>query len=347
MDFERYQRQLALPEISVADQVRLGAARVMVVGAGGLGCAALPYLAGAGVGHVAIIDNDTVSISNLHRQVLYTDGDVGQSKAELAAASARALNPDIEVVARVERLGAGTDFSGFDLIIDGSDNFETKSLLNDVSVREGIVLISGSVQQFGGQIGVFAGWAADRPCYHCLFPKLPSDARNCNDAGILGSVAGLGGVHQAHVALCHLLGIGDFEAGNVFSFDFMVMRMQRLRLPKDDDCSVCKDGQGVYSEQKKESFMSELVSLEELNKIEHVVVDVRTDAEVAADPIIGANGAVIHMEVSSVPARYEELPTDTMLAFVCAGNVRSVKAAEYLDGVGYGQARCVLDKFSV
>jgi molybdopterin/thiamine biosynthesis adenylyltransferase len=190
MNFKRYQRQLALPEIAVADQVRLGRARVMVVGAGGLGCAALPYLAGAGVGSLTIIDNDTVSISNLHRQVLYKDDEVGQSKAECAAASAAALNPDIEVEARCERLSAETDFSGFDLIIDGSDNFETKSLLNDVSVREGITLISGSVQQFGGQIGVFAGYAAGRPCYQCLFPQLPSDAQCCGAGRCVSGACG-------------------------------------------------------------------------------------------------------------------------------------------------------------
>jgi len=340
----RYIRQLALPEISPAQQARLAAAHVAVVGAGGLGAAALPYLAAAGVGHITIYDYDTVCISNLHRQTIYQDAQEGQNKAEAAAAYCRALNPEIEVLAKPERFDRGAE--GFDLILDGSDNFETKTLLNAVSIKSGVPLISASVNQWRGQIGVFAGFAAGAPCYHCLFPELPSDARNCNESGILGTSAGLSGMWQAHVALCFLLGLENVSVGQVLSFDFMNFRMQNLRVEKDASCPHCKDGQADWTAYKAENKMAALISLEELNTRDHIVVDVRADWEIEADPIKGARGEVIHMEITSVPSRYEELPKDKLLAFVCAGNVRSAQAAQYLEALGYENV-CILDKFSI
>lgn len=343
MDFERYQRQLALPEINPAQQRRLGKAQVLVVGAGGLGSAAIPYLAGGGIGHISIIDYDTISISNLHRQVIYQDGQAGQGKAELAAAHCKSLNPDVEVAAIAEKLEAGFDVSGFDLILDGSDNFETKVLLNEMSIEQRVPLISASVNRFEGQIGVFAGYAAEQPCYHCLFPELPTDARNCNEAGILGTAVGIVGMWQAHLALCFLLGIGEAVPGTVLSFDLKEFRMRKLKLPKNENCDVCRDGQADWIEKRGEKTMAEMLSMEELRARDHIIVDVRTAEEIEADPIEGA----LHMELSTVPTRYQELPTDKLLAFVCAGNVRSVQAAEYLQGIGFDADICVLDKFSI
>ena len=343
MNIERYQRQLALPEISVAQQAALGELRIALIGAGGLGSASLPVLAAAGVGHISIFDDDVVSVSNLHRQTIYKDCEAGQSKAELAAAYARGLNPDIEVLGHAERLSAESDLSGFDLLLDGSDNFETKATLNRISIKEAIPLISASVNQWQGQIGVFAGYASDRPCYHCLFPELPSDARNCNEAGILGSSAGLTGVYQAHLALCYVLGVGDVVPGDVLTFDFKNFRMQKLYLQKDASCAHCKGGQEEWQPlQTQENKMVDLISMDDLKAHDHIIVDVRTDAELEADPIEGA----LHMEVSTVPQRHEELPKDKLLAFVCAGNVRSAQAAEYLQGLGYENV-IVLDKFSL
>ncbi len=336
----RYARQLALPEISSAQQERLGASHIVMVGAGGLGAAALPYLAAAGIGKITIIDNDTVSISNLHRQTIYQDGEAGQGKAEAAAQYCRALNPDIEVIAIAERFDGV--LPSCDLILDGSDNFETKSALNEASIKMGVPLIAASVNQWQGQVGVFAGFAKGGPCYHCLFPELPSDARNCNEAGILGTSAGLTGMWQAHMALCFLLGLENVRAGQVLSFDFKHFRMQSVSLNKDENCAHCREGQAQWTPYKAENKMSELISMSELAKKKHLIVDVRTAGEIAADPIEGA----LHMEVSTVPSRYDELPRDTLLAFVCAGNVRSVQAVEYLSALGFDNV-CVLDKFSI
>lgn len=342
---ERYKRQLALPDISMADQQRLGKTHIAMIGAGGLGCAALPYLAAAGVGHISIYDDDNISRSNLHRQTLYKDSQISSNKAELAAQYARDLNPEIQVGAYPKRFDDGDiNRVRFDILFDGSDNFETKTLLNTLSIKHEIPLISASVNQWQGQIGYFAGFAKDYPCYHCLFPELPDDARNCNEAGILGTSAGLTGMYQVHLLLLALLGKPTAQPGTVLTFDFAGMRMQTLHLKKDKTCPHCKDAEIDWAPQKETQDMVEMISMTELSEKEHIIVDVRRDDEIAVDPIMSDN--LIHMEVSTVPKRHEELPKDKLLAFVCAGNVRSVQAAEYLQGLGYDNV-IVLDKFSV
>ena len=341
LNLERYQRQLALPEISITDQQRLSETHLLIVGAGGLGSAALPYLAAAGIGHITIYDHDSVSISNLHRQTLYKDAQDGQNKAELAAAYARDLNPDIEIIAKTEKITTETKIESFDLILDGSDNFETKTMLNQISIDTKTPLISASVNQWAGQIGIFAGYAKNAPCYHCLFPKLPADARNCNEAGILGTSAGICGMYQAHLTLCLLLGIGDCRPGTLLTFDFKTFRIQNLNVNKDPSCPHCKNATEEFTPNKKETKMVELISMAELAKKDHIIVDVRTTEEITADPINNA----LHMELTTIPSHYEELPKDKLLAFVCAGNIRSAQAAEYLGAMGY--KTCVLDKFSL
>ena len=344
INLERYARQLALPDIDLADQKRLSETRIMIIGAGGLGAASLPYLAAAGIGHITILDHDTVSISNLHRQTIYKDAQNGQSKAKLAAQYARDLNPDINIIARTEKLTRETNCDDFDLLIDGTDNFETKTLLNEVSVHTHTPLISASVNQWQGQAAIFAGYAKTAPCYHCLFPALPTDARNCNEAGILGTAAGITGLYQAHLTLGYLLGLPDITAGTLLCFDYKTLRMQKLTLPKDPSCPVCKDGNAALTTYKKDkNTMAEMLSYQALKDQEHIIVDVRTTDEVNADPI---DGDVIHMELTTVPAKHDQLPKDKLLAFVCAGNVRSVQAAQYLEGLGYTNV-CILDKFSL
>lgn len=345
LENDRYARQLALPEIGITEQQRLNNASIAVIGAGGLGCAALPYLTAAGVGHITIYDDDTISLSNLHRQTLFKDAEQGQNKAEIAAAHCRALNPTITITAIPERF-SNEDERRHDLIIDGSDNFETKTLLNAVSIKFKIPLISASVNQWAGQIGIFAGFATNKPCYHCLFPNLPSDARNCNEAGILGTSAGITGMYQAHLALCFLMAMNDYDPGRILSFDFKTLRMQNLTLEKDTNCRHCKDSNTKWIKNKQEKKMAELISMQDLNEKEHIIVDVRTDGEILSDPIPAPKDNLIHMELQTIPSRYEELPKDTLLAFVCAGNIRSVQAAEYLKGIGYDNI-CILDKFSI
>lgn len=244
-----------------------------------------------------------------------------------------------------ERLSASNVLpQKYDLIFDGSDNFETKSLLNDLSITTKTPLISASVNQYAGQCGIFAGHAADKPCYHCLFPALPSDARNCNEAGVLGTAAGLTGLYEAHMAILFLAGLDGAAPGDFLSFDFKTHRLQRITATKDSACAHCaKTGKNwTHPKEKEFTRMIEMLSMEALKPKDHVIIDVRTSGEIETDPIEGA----LHIEVSEIPARHEELPKDKLLAFVCAGNVRSVQAAEYLSALGYDNV-VVLDKFSL
>jgi len=342
LNIERYQRQLALPEIGPRQQERLLRSKIIVVGAGGLGCAALPYLCGAGVGSITIIDHDTVSLSNLHRQTLFAQADIGENKAALAAQKMQALNPEIEITPIDQRITSDNALSiteGADIILDGSDNFETKSLLNAVSIQTGIPLISASVNQWQGQIGYFNGYYKDAPCYHCLFQELPGDARNCNEAGILGTSAGMTGMYQAHMALCALLGLDFCAPGDILTFDFKTLRQTRLKLAKDPNCVHCRNAQN----EKKEHDMSsdkpiELVHPKDLQGDDVLIVDVRTQEELDEKSYPGA----LHMELTTVPSRYQELPKDKRLAFVCAGNVRSAQAAAFVQAMGYENI-CIYD----
>lgn len=335
-DWDRYARQMALPDITPAHQERLKNTRLVMVGAGGLGAPALPYLAAAGVGDITIIDHDAVDRSNLHRQTIYKDAHAGRNKAALAAAYLRELNPAIKVRA-VETKLEKNDLPPCDLILDGSDNFKTKDLLNEISIETGTPLISASVNRFEGQIGVFSGAYASAPCYRCLHPDLPDQARNCNQAGILGTSAGITGLYQAHFALCYSLGIGDIREGAVLALDLKSMRGRLLTLPADPDCAICSQRKTRIL---KEKFMKEipLVARTDL-KENHVVIDVREDHELVADPIRN----VIHIPLGQLPGRVSELPRDKTIALVCASNIRSRKGAEYLASLGFEDV-CVLDK---
>jgi len=316
-----------------------------MVGAGGLGAAALPYLAGAGIGHITIYDEDSVDLTNLHRQTIFKTDDKGRSKAKIAGEYASALNPHIIVSAVPERLNASTVLpQKYDLIFDGSDNFETKSFLNNLSVKTKTPLIGASVNQYAGQCGIFAGFAADKPCYHCLFPTLPDDARNCNEAGVLGTAAGLTGLYEGHMAILFLAGLDGAAPGDFLSFDFKTHRLQSILASKDPACAHCTTAgeNWTHPKEKEDKKMIEILSMEALKPKDHIIVDVRTRGEIEADPIHGA----LHIEVSEIPARHEELPKDKLLAFVCAGNVRSMQAAEYLSALGYDNV-VVLDKFSL
>ena len=344
-DYERYKRQLALPEILVSHQAALKDTRVLMVGAGGLGTAALPYLAGAGVGHIAILDHDRVNISNLHRQTIFKDAQAGQNKAELTAQYLAALNPAIEIMALDAKLddeNAQEICAGFDLILDGSDNFPTKFLLNEISIETHTPLISASVEQFRATVGIFASHNEGGPCYACLFPEVPGDVRNCNEAGVLGTAAGLTGLFQAHLALCFLLHIGDVKAGTVLSLDFKDLRMQRLTLAADPACAQCGPHKNKAPRTRSPvNAPIEIVSAAELADKTFVVIDVRSPEEVAYEPFIGA----VNIPLPDLIARKSEIPGDRTVAFVCAANVRSRMAAEMLREYGFRDV-CVLDRFS-
>lgn len=246
---ERYSRHLRLPEVGVAGQRRLQQARVLLVGAGGLGSPAAYYLAAAGVGHLRIVDDDHVDRSNLQRQILHTEDAVGTPKVESAAARLRALNPRVwiePVAARVVSNNVEALLEGMDVVVDGSDNFPLRYLLNDACVKLGKPLVYGAVQRFEGQVSVFdAGRRRGQaPCYRCLFPEPPPPefAPNCAEAGVLGVLPGIIGLLQATEAVKLLLGIGTPLTGRLLQFDALGMRFRETRLAADPDCPVCAAG---------------------------------------------------------------------------------------------------------
>jgi molybdopterin/thiamine biosynthesis adenylyltransferase/rhodanese-related sulfurtransferase len=246
---ERYSRHLRLPQVGLEGQRALERARLLLVGAGGLGSPAALYLAAAGVGFIRVVDDDRVDRSNLQRQVVHTEAGIGTPKADSAAAAMRALNPRSRVEALSARVGADNVESligDVDVVIDGSDNFEARYLLNDACVHLGKPLVYGAVHRFEGQASVFdAGRERGvRPCYRCLFPAPPSaaEAPNCAEAGVLGVLPGVIGLLQATEALKLLLGVGSPLAGRLLHFDALGMRFRETRLSPDPDCPVCAPG---------------------------------------------------------------------------------------------------------
>ena len=240
----RYSRQLILPELGVQGQERLLRASVLVVGAGGLGCPASLYLAAAGVGTVGLVDREAVALSNLHRQILYAVDAVGHPKAEAAASRLSALNPGVAVVPIQESLTAGNALQildRYDLVLDGSDNFPTRYLVNDACVLLGKPLVHGGVVHFGGQaMTVFPGRSA---CVRCVFPEPPQPGAipSCQEAGVIGAVAGVVGSLMAHEALKALLGIGEPLANRLVVFEGTTSRFREVALRRDPDCAVCGD----------------------------------------------------------------------------------------------------------
>lgn len=341
IDLERYSRHLSLPGFTIAQQETLSQSRILVVGAGGLGAAALPALAGAGIGHITIVDHDKISRSNLHRQTIYKDDQVGQSKAECAAEYLRELNPDIDVVAVEKRMQDFTTSDTYDLVLDGTDNFAAKVFLNGWSIENATPLISASVHQFSGQCGIFAGHLQNAPCYHCLYPALPDHAPDCSTAGVLGTAAGLMGLYQAHLALLFLLQMNDTKPGLFISMDFLDMRLSKITIPKDADCKICGDKKGQEKKIMRTFSSPPLLAYGELPP-ETIVIDVRELEELDVDPIPNA----LHIPLMEIPNRLADLPQNKPIAFVCAGNIRSRHAADYVAGLGFSNV-FVLDKFSL
>jgi molybdopterin/thiamine biosynthesis adenylyltransferase len=219
-------------------------AKVVLLGAGGLGAPAALYLAAAGVGQLTLVDDDSVERSNLHRQVIHADARVGMAKTESARIALNALNPRVRIETRNERLRADNVerlLSGHDVLIDGADNFPSRYLLAAASYRLGMPMVYGAVERFTGQVSVFDPRRADSPCYRCLFPEPPAavDAPNCSEAGVLGVLPGIVGLLQATEALKLILGLGEPLTGRLLSFDALGMRFRETRLPRDPACPGC------------------------------------------------------------------------------------------------------------
>lgn len=241
----RYARHVILDEVGEEGQIKLLNSKVLVIGAGGLGAPVLMYLAAAGVGHLACADDDTVDISNLQRQIIHATAAIGTPKVESAAQTLSRINPTVNFIpiqARLTADNAVETIGGYDLVIDGSDNFETRYLLNDVCFAAGVPWISGALLRFEGQISTFMPHEGDgHPCYRCLFPDVPEPGSipRCDQAGIFGSVAGLVGTMQATEALKLLMGLGDNLSGKLMLIDTLGPSFTTIKVPKNPACPTC------------------------------------------------------------------------------------------------------------
>ena len=246
---ERYARHILLPEISGAGQAKIRAAKVLVVGAGGLGTPVLQYLAAAGVGTLGIIDDDVVDLSNLQRQVIHATSRLGQTKVSSAKAAIAGINPDVDVIEHEERLTAENArelISGYDLVADGCDNFATRFLVMDSCYLEQKTLVSGAILRFDGQLSVFKPHArteGDCPCYRCLYPAAPPPdmVPSCAEAGVLGALCGAIGSLQAAEILKEITGAGESLAGSLIIFDGLRTEFRKIKIKPDPKCALCSD----------------------------------------------------------------------------------------------------------
>lgn len=330
----RYARHLSLPEIGFAGQQKLRQASVLVIGAGGLGSPALLYLAAAGVGRLGIIDPDQVELSNLQRQILYRTAACGRTKVAEARDQLLALNPHlhIDIYPEAFRLAnAAALIAGYDLIIEGSDQFATKYLVNDACVRAGKPYVGASIRAFSGMLAVYA--ASGGPCYRCLFPEPPDPAAipSCAQAGVLGTVPGLFGTLQAHEAIKLILGIGEPLIGSMLHVDLLAMRFQKLRLPPDPQCPICGEAPTICTLAETSAACAAAGITDDLPWIsiaasqqrpELIWIDVRTPTEFAAGHIPGAiNAPLDQIEHFTAKAR-----PDTDLLLYCQQGGRTVQA---------------------
>jgi adenylyltransferase/sulfurtransferase len=242
-EIARYSRHILLDEVGGTGQAKLRAARVLVIGAGGLGSPALLYLAAAGVGTIGLIDDDVVDLSNLQRQIAHTTARLGQAKVRSAASAAQAINPAVAVEGHETRLDAGNALeliARYDVVCDGSDNFATRFLVADACALARRTLVSAAVLRFDGQLSVFKPHEGG-PCYRCLHPAPPPPGLvpSCGEAGILGAVTGVMGTLQATETLKEILGIGESLSGRLLIWDALAARMRTIRLPRDPDCPLC------------------------------------------------------------------------------------------------------------
>ena len=361
-ELERYHRNALVPQVGVVGQQRIRASRILLIGAGGLGAPAALYLAAAGVGTIGLIDDDDVDVSNLQRQVIHATAAVGRPKVDSAAETIRALNPDVEVVIHRTRLTADNArdlLGGWDVVIDGTDNFPTRYLVNDASVMLGLPLVHGAVLGFNGQVGVFD--AQRGPCYRCLHPTPPpaGSVPSCAEAGVLGVLPGIIGTMQAAEALKLVIGGAEPLLGRLAMLDAWGARLREIPVAKNPACPVCGDDPSITelsapaesctpatrpeSSGTAESEPSEnngngegAVSAAELRGLlksaePPALLDVREDVEVALEPMVGAR----HIPLREVVARMDELDEDRPTVVVCAAGVRSARTIEALRAAGY------------
>lgn len=259
---ERYSRHIILPEVGGRGQAKLLKSKVFVLGAGGLGSPLLLYLAAAGVGTIGIADGDCVDMSNLQRQIIHNTSRLGKSKVASAKQSIEELNPDVKVVTYNERLNVDNIrdvIRDYDVVLDGSDNFPTRFLMNDAAFFEAKTLVSGSMFRFDGQVTVFKP-TKGLPCYRCLYPEPPPKGLvpSCQEAGVLGALAGVIGVLQAVETIKEILALGDTLAGHLLIFDALKMQFRKVKVRKDPECALCGDNPTITELKEYEQEACEL-----------------------------------------------------------------------------------------
>ena len=362
-EVRRYSRHLIIPDVGMAGQKRLKNAKVLVIGAGGLGSPALLYLAAAGVGTIGIAEFDEVDESNLQRQIIHGQSDIGKSKAQSAQESIAETNPLVNVVLHDERLDNDNVmgiFEGYDLIVDGTDNFATRYLVNDAAYFLKIPYVWGSIYRFDGQASVFAPTLAeDAPCYRCLYPEPPPPGMvpSCAEGGVLGVLCASIGSIQVNEAIKLITGIGDPIAGRLMIYDALEMEYRKLKVRKDPNCALCGEHPtvtglidyetfcGAVSEEASEAAAGSTISVTTLSHMlkerengerDFVLVDVREPNEYEINQIPGSvlipKGEFLNGNALG------QLPADKQIVLHCKTGVRSAEALAIVKGAGYADA---------
>jgi molybdopterin/thiamine biosynthesis adenylyltransferase/rhodanese-related sulfurtransferase len=362
-EVRRYSRHLIIPDVGMTGQKRLKNAKVLVIGAGGLGSPALLYLAAAGVGTLGIAEFDEVDESNLQRQIIHGQSDVGKSKAVSAKESIAEANPYVNVVLHEERLDNDNVmevFEGYDLIVDGTDNFATRYMVNDAAYFLGIPYVWGSIYRFDGQASVFAPKQVEgAPCYRCLYPEPPPPGMvpSCAEGGVLGVLCASIGAIQVNEAIKLLTGIGDPLVGQLMIYDALEMEYRKLKVRKDPNCALCGDHPtvtglidydafcGAISEEAADAAAGSTISVVQLEHMlkerdegtrDFILVDVREPNEYEINKIPGS--VLIPKGEFLNGNALEQLPSDKQIVMHCKSGVRSAETLAIVKGAGYADA---------
>ncbi|HWG62338.1 MAG TPA: adenylyltransferase/sulfurtransferase MoeZ [Streptosporangiaceae bacterium] len=355
-EVRRYSRHLIIPDVGMTGQKRLKNAKVLCVGAGGLGSPALLYLAAAGVGTLGIVDFDVVDESNLQRQIIHGQSDIGRPKAESARDSIREINPYVNVIVHEERLDSDNAmemFAPYDLIVDGTDNFATRYLVNDACVLLGKPYVWGSIYRFDGQASVF--WAEHGPCYRCLYPEPPPPGMvpSCAEGGVLGVLCASIGSIQVNEAIKLITGIGDSLVGRLMVYDALEMTYRPVKVRKDPECPVCGKNPtvtelidyeafcGAVSEEAQEAAAGSTISAQQLKQMQDdgeniFLVDVREPNEYE---IVSIPGSVLIPKGEFLSGNaLERLPQDRRVVLHCKSGARSAECLAVVKNAGFADA---------
>lgn len=340
----RYSRHLLIPEVGLAGQERLASARVLVVGAGGLGSPALQYLAAAGVGRLGVVDDDAVDETNLQRQTIFATSDVGRNKAVVAAERLRALNPLIAIDALPVRLESGNArqlIGTYDAVLDCTDRFPTRYLINDACFLENRPDVYGSIFRFDGQVSVFA--RSKGPCYRCLYPEPPpaEAAPTCAEGGVLGVLAGIVGAWQAAEALKMLLEIGEPLIGRLMLVDTLSARVREVRFERDPDCRLCGRSSDIADVRRLEYGEDAAAAAQDLAEIEADGLDAALrdalllDVREPHEAVLGSIDGAVAIPASQLEARLHELDSAKQYVVACRVGAKSLWAAQRLRDAGF------------